>query len=493
MNEFFDPDQDHTDGVPHDRFDKAMWDEVREQSEALDGMVTGLRKSHDYVEDFSLDAFNLLAKGDPELRSYQEMRATHVPNRQIIEDIASLPELQQLRDYTVANNYAAAAGMLSLKEQLTDALKKADGLREQAAAAQAAREAAQQAAQNAADQPESQEAQEAADQAQGAAQQALDQLQAEAEAVSSSTRNGMRQALKDAADDQEQQQETASAYGLNPGDLQRMNFADRAALAKRLNGQKLKRFASLIGAFKQLASAEYRRRSVDGSDEVVGVELGDDLSRLTTQEMINLAAPELEDDFWRRWSERSLLIKKLRGREREGKGPIVVVADESGSMNGSGEMWAKGLALALLDQATRQKRDFHYIGFGSDYEDLREFSFPAGRTNRTAVLDMAEGFLNGGTSFEKPMRRAMELIKGSEKSRPDLVFVTDGEAAPLTFQKEWEETRKRLSVKCFGIYVSSGGWMGANGVSVLQQIADDVRTVADLTDVQQVRDIMRQS
>lgn len=84
----------------------------------------------------------------------------------------------------------------------------------------------------------------------------------------------------------------------------------------------------------------------------------------------------------------------------------------------------------------------------------------------------------------------LDLIKGSDKARPDLVFITDGQAPPLSFQKEWEETKRRLTVKCFGVFVGS---YGGSDQSVLREIADDVRTVADLTDVQQVRDIMRQS
>lgn len=489
-DDFTDPDQEHTDAIPHDRFDRAMWDEISEESQAIGEMVGGMRKVHDHVEDFALDAFNLLAKSDPQLRSYQEMKVSHVPNRQIIEDIASLPELQQLRTYTVANNYASAAGLLSMKDQLKSALEKADALREQADAAENAQREAQEAQENAQNNPGDQEAQDGAQAAQDAAQQALDQLQAEAEAASAGARHQMRQALKEATKDAEETQETGAAYGLGPGDMQRMNFADRAAIAKRLSGKKLRKFARLIGAFRQLASAEYRRRVSDAADEVVGVEFGDDLTRLTTQELINLASPELEDDFWRRYTERSLLIKKLRGREREGRGPMIVVADESGSMGGSGEMWAKGLALALLDQATKQKRDFHYIGFGSDYEDLREFTFPAGKTNRLDVLDMAEGFLSGGTDFSKPLRRALDLIKKSDKHRPDVVFITDGQAALPSFIDEWDETRRRLTAKCYGIFVSS---YGGSSPAILQRIADDVRTVADLTDVNQARDIMRQS
>jgi len=483
---FFDPEQEHTDAVPTDRFDRAMWDEVREQSEKLNDTVKGLQAKYDYAEDFAHDVFQLLAKRGPSLRSPEEMKATHLPNRQVAEDIASLPELERLREYTVSDNYGSAAGLLALEPALRDALERAGELRERAKAAQEAVEAAREAADNAT----SEEEQEAADQAAQEAQQALEDLQEQAQAQSAASRSGLRRAINDAEKELDEQQQAASSYGVDAGDLQRMNFADRAALAKRLSSDKLRKFASLIGAFRALASAEYRRRSTDGADETVGVELGDDLMRLTTQEMVNLATPETEDDFWRRFVDRGLLVKELRGREREGKGPIVVVADESGSMSGAGEMWAKGLSLALLDQAGRQKRDFHYIGFGSDHNQLREFSFPGGRMVRDHVLDMAEGFINGGTQFNKPLRRALDIVKESSTSRPDIVFITDGDGGNISFLDEWNETRKRLSVHVYGVYVTSG-WGGRP--DMLAKLSDDVRTVADLTDVSQVRDIMRQT
>jgi len=486
---FEDPNQDHTDAVPHDRFDRAVWDEMREDAAKIDDLVTGMRKRYDYVEDFTLDVFNLLMKGAPELRSFQEMRATHVPNRQIVQDMASLPDLQSLRQYTVADSLSAGMGMLAMRPHLEEALSRADALKEQAQAAQEARDQADQAAQGAAQNPDDQSAQDAASQAQEAADAAVENLQKQSEAVSAGLRKAMRQGLHEAAEQAQEQRETAMAYGIGPGDLQRLNFAERLEIAKRLSGGKLKEFARLIGAFRQLATVEYRRRVTDVADETLGVEFGDDLTRLTTQELVNLASKELEDDFWLRYTERGLLIKRLQGKERQGKGPIVYIADESASMAGPGEMWAKGLALALLDQATRQKRDFHYIGFAGTNQ-TREYTFRGGRTNRLDVLAMAEGFLNGGTSFDAPLRRAMEIVVEADTHRPDLVLVTDGSAPVPGFIDTWNATRQKLGVRAYGIFVSSAGLGMPRQLAVM---TDNIRTVRDLTDVSQVRDILRQS
>ena len=39
----------------------------------------------------------------------------------------------------------------------------------------------------------------------------------------------------------------------------------------------------------------------------------------------------------------------------------------------------------------------------------------------------AETFLNGGTNFETPMRKAMSLIEEDGFEKADVVFITDGE------------------------------------------------------------------
>jgi len=480
-------EEEHDDAVPHDRFDQMSWNGMRMESISIDEMVNELSVKYDHVEDFAQDVYSLLAKGDPRVREPEEMSLSHVPLRQVTDELQDLTELKRLRTWTVGDPFNAALALGSMKEALQGSLERAAQLKGQAEAAQAARDAARQAAQEAADNPGDPGAGEAAEQASAAAQAAADHLQAGAEQQAAEGAQAMRKAVKDAREEVEEVNESAASYGLEPGEFQRMPAKERFALARRLQSEKLRKFAALIGQFRQLAAAEWRRRYNDGSDEQVGIKLGDDLTRLTGQELINMATPELEDDFWRRFVDKELWVKELRGRERVGKGPIIVVADESGSMADEGELWAKGLALALLDQAGRGKRDFHYIGFASG--PLREFSFPGGKADVDKVIEMAEGFLNGGTDFARPLRRALDLAIAAGKERPDIVFITDGVAGSLPFLEEWRQVRHELSIRCYGIFVATGGYGLPS--EVLEEIADDVRTIADVTNTSQVADILR--
>jgi Mg-chelatase subunit ChlD len=60
---------------------------------------------------------------------------------------------------------------------------------------------------------------------------------------------------------------------------------------------------------------------------------------------------------------KNLMQFKLEGKEKEGKGPLIVCIDNSGSMAGEREEWAKGFALGLLTIAKKQKREFCIIHF----------------------------------------------------------------------------------------------------------------------------------
>lgn len=469
-------DEEHTDAVPGDRFDETAWNEMRMESLLIEEMVKDLGRTHSYVEDLTRDTFMQLVKALPRIREPEEMRASHIPLRESTEMLSGLPELEGLRQHTVGDAFNSMMAMGPLRPVIEEALKNAERLQEQAEQAQAAADAANEAAANG--DPD------ADDLAADAASKAH-QLLADAAAGVAGARRAARKAVQGAADEIEEQEAMAAAYGTNPSDLKRMPTSERLALARRFErSPKLREFAKLIGQFKTLMVAEYRRRYADGADEIVGMKLGDDLTRLTGQELLNLASPELEDDFWTRYANRELWVHELRGRERVGKGPIVVVADESASMGGEGEMWAKGLALALLERARIEKRDFHYIGFA--HRDLREFDFPGGKVDTDRVLELATGFLNGGTEFGKPLRRALDIIQAAGKEKPDIVFITDGEAAQISFLDEWRTTRERLSVKCFGIFVGAHG-----GLETISALADNVRGVLDLTDVTQVADIMR--
>lgn len=521
---FFDvPEPTATDAVPHDRFDEASWQEVREDVPAIETMITDLSRKHDYVEDFAKDFFNLTVKGDPQVRDRDEMKPSHEPNNAMISEFQKMPEIQHLRSLTANDQYAAAMGFLSMKDKIAQAVERMQQAREQAEEKQAALDElreAQEAAQAALDQAAQdqaaldqldedadenarsqaqQQAQDAADAAeiavngaaaaQTAAQTASQAAQGAQEAAIQSMRADIRQAAAKAAEEAEEEAQLFSAFGVEDGELKRMSFKERAALAKRLKGNRLAKFAKLIGQFKQLQAAESRRRVKHVADEVVDLELGDDLTRLSTQEMINLATDEMEDDFWLRYVNRQLLVKRLEGTERLGQGPIIVVNDESGSMEaalavpgvqGTREAWSKAFALAMAEQARKQGRDFHYIGFSSSGQQWT-ISFDKGKGTLNQVIEMTEHFWDGGTNFEKPLTMALDIVEQAYDAtghpKPDVVFVSDDDYGSMSqeFMHRWNKAKDKMSLKCRGVA------MATPGHGAMEAVCDDVIAVTDLT------------
>lgn len=113
------------------------------------------------------------------------------------------------------------------------------------------------------------------------------------------------------------------SWGVQPGALDRMSFDERAQLAARLRGGRLGRFAELIGRFRQMAAGEQARRVEHAPGELVGITLGDDVSRVVPSELVQLAVPALRPVFATRLAESRLMVYDSRGTTEAGQGAIV--------------------------------------------------------------------------------------------------------------------------------------------------------------------------
>lgn len=512
-----------TDVIPHDRFDEAEYADVRANVPVINTMIDTLSVKHDYVEDFMQDVHNAFVQGDPRPRDVNDMAPTHVPNHTVINELLSMPEVQTMRANTRHDPYAAAMGTVSMKPVLTELVERTTEARERAKQQQEAEEKAREAAQAAWDALQQAQqaqadadaattededgnpipdpaAQAAAEAAANAAQQAMNQAetcfggaltareatqQAASQAVQE-MRADIRAAAQQAQQEREEEDQLMRAFGVDDGELKRMSFKERASLATRLKNNRLAKFAKLIGQFKALQAAESRRKVQHAPDEVNNIVLGDDLLRLAPAEMLNLASDELEDDFWLRYVNRSLLCFDLIGTERVGQGPIVVVCDESGSMEynhvqgGTAEAWSKALSLALAEQARSKGRDFYYIGFSSSRQQW-QVKFTGGKAKLSDVIDMTEHFFNGGTHYERPLLDALDIVESYDDvdgKKPDIVFITDDEYGTLdtSFMERWNRTKRKYDLRCFGIAMLAG----TSGA--LEAVSDNVRSITGMTD-----------
>lgn len=136
-----------------------------------------------------------------------------------------------------------------------------------------------------------------------------------------------------------------------------------------------------------MADGERARKVENATGELVGVTLGDDLSRVIPSELANLGLPALRAVFAARYAARELMLYDSQGEQSTGQGAVIACVDTSHSMYEAGpggvtrEAWAKTCALALLDQARHAGRDFVGILF-SAADKLQVFRFPADRPMR---------------------------------------------------------------------------------------------------------------
>jgi hypothetical protein len=173
------------------------------------------------------------------------------------------------------------------------------------------------------------------------------------------------------------------------------------------NDQRLRRIAALAGRFKRIAANKRRQRVKHGTDEITDVEQGADLAQALPSELSKLSHRLLRLDFMRSLLERQVMQYRLAGAETLGKGPLVVLLDKSGSMDGPRDVWATALALALLDHAQRERRTYALLGFDS-------------RVKFEAVVKPGEPIpgeglfvgCGGGTEIAVALARGLEIIRG---------------------------------------------------------------------------------
>ncbi|MEN1970635.1 hypothetical protein WMZ97_21655 [Lentibacillus sp. N15] len=213
--------------------------------------------------------------------------------------------------------------------------------------------------------------------------------------------------------------------GSGQSELQNMPLCDKIALAELISrNRKVKEIAGWAGRFVQIARAKQKMKHKE-STEQSGVEVGDDLERLLPSELVQYTNPKTKHEFLRRYAEKGTLQFEKKGKETLGKGSIILCLDQSQSMLNL-ETQSKGFALALMSIAKKQKRNFAYIPFSSNAG--REQQFLKGKIMPKEMMEFARVFLGGGTKFQFPLERSLEVIKKDRFKDADIIFVTDGEA-----------------------------------------------------------------
>lgn len=501
--------------VDADRWDHEDLNKMLKDMGALHASRQRLGEFADTGAEALDDAFWAMLKAEPEIKDSRDVRPSHLVNRQIVEEMLNLPETERLRRYSVNDDVQAAMSAAIIEPDLETLFDRTAKAREKAQELQDALVNLAEAQQGQADidemverwgeqnpeQPTPEEMQAAQEAAAAAAQAAQEAAEAAGEAFDQEMGGcmpGVSQSLTDmmgkAADDAQESQESARAWGIEPGQLQRMNAQERMALAKKLNNPRFKRIADLFGPMRNMMISEQQRKTTHHKEEIYDVGIGNDLARVLPQEVINLRPGPTRLDFLRRYTEGKLLQYEMQGTEKLARGAIILLEDGSGSMKGEREMWAKAVMLCLLHLARQQNRAFHLVHFGSPgqqkvlhFEKPEDFSFDR-------IIEAAELFFNGGTDFATPMTSALGILKkefaATGRVTADVVMLTDGECyVQPAFMKSYHDEMDKMQATTWGVLIAETTPM--TGSALMDMTGGKVATVQRLLDGGDIRQVFR--
>ncbi len=265
-------------------------------------------------------------------------------------------------------------------------------------------------------------------------------------------------AVTEARKEVDELRDAASAMGLGAGQPGSNDPRAVAEIYKRVrNDPGLRRISELAGRFRRVAASKQRQKVSHGLDDVVGVEPGGDIGRLLPSELARLAVPELELDTLRRIVERQALCREHHAVEPVGKGPILIVCDESGSMEGSKAHTAKSLALALAWVARQQRRWAGLIAYSGGSGE-RLLALPPGRWNETALCDWLSAFIGGGSDLDVPINELPRMYQeiGAPPGETDLVMITDAKCRiPAQSQFHYLNWRRSAHVRAVALVIGN--------------------------------------
>ena len=455
--------------IVHDGLDELAYETVFDQARALRQVVEQGQSLLPTFSPLSADIFYSLYKPAPTMTEQSPL--TTLLNREYMSKLVESSSYKALRDYTVLDDLGAGLGSKSLLEALVEELRHDPDLKRSNDTMNQAANAAQHAQSLDSNSAEYTQA----------VKQATDLLNQVAQQVKSS-QAALRKAVERAADkamgEVEQTEQLIQSWGLEAGGFHRLPLQQKLAILQTLQGQhKFRDMGKLIGRMRQLARSSRKSKLPVDSMELHSITTGNPLSRLLPQEFVTFRHPILKRDFFRRFTERQLLEYDLTAKQILGQGPIVVLIDTSSSMNKNGrEEWSKAVALGLAEIAAHEKRAFCYALFSSSHTDMITAEAANGKMTTDNILTMAQGFIGGGTDFEKPLTWALQKLSESKFHRGDIVMITDGECS--VSDEFLEALQRQKEQQGFSLYSVLIG----NSSRELTRWSDTVWEIRDLLD-----------
>lgn len=301
------PAEDREGVVVTDRYDRRVYREIREVSEALSAAEEGVRERVPTADILLQDFWAGLFKADPEIRD--EVGPSLRLNRLVMGEAAKTQEWADLRESTRLDEWASALGAAVMSEKVSELVpeEKAEALKRAMEAEEEARPLLERAEglDLAADEARALGRYEQAESLRSRAEElrgegrGLMRAAAEAgdQALHGMAGKDVRKVLKAGLREASAALDEAGSFfpggwGTSPGALQRVDRKEKFRLAQRLQKDpKLREIARLAGRMTRIAVDKQRTKVRQEPLEVSEVESGRDLQRVLPAELVLLSHP----------------------------------------------------------------------------------------------------------------------------------------------------------------------------------------------------------
>ena len=241
-------------------------------------------------------------------------------------------------------------------------------------------------------------------------------------------RDSCRSAWESFAERAHETKEFQEGFGWNTADAWKHTRSVQVATGDL---EAVKRIARLAGRMYAAMRGGDAHKVRGIPQEVYSVELGNNVGRLLCSEHAFLADPNLEIITLSRLAAHKATQYAMRGTDKRSKGPLVLCLDESGSMHGHRNEWAKAAAIALARVASDENRKCSVVHFSTSIYIQEMNNSPA------AIGELIGTFLSGGTDIGRALRVGADQVAALQSKTgqaSDVILVTDGIDGNLTAQ-----------------------------------------------------------
>ncbi len=181
-------------------------------------------------------------------------------------------------------------------------------------------------------------------------------------------------------------------------------------------------------------SYNYSNKKITSKDEIVGIYFSKDIENIVPEELSLLCDKDFEKLFKLKYIENRLMCfdkdsyifdekekQKIKAGYIDGRGPVIICIDTSGSMKGINEYIAKATMLKIVMQALSENRNIYLINFSVEIYSYK-FSKYDGINELINFLKLS---YHGGSDIYKALNEANRIMNTDNFRNADVLVLSD--------------------------------------------------------------------